>query len=205
MTESENSLHLHAELGEGVSKSVCSQVVADESRYSLWISRHDLRMTRVASAYKRDRQLIGLRSVGVEQIHRTALVRYLREYHVKGSRRDETLREFYNACDPQRALLVEHKGYVVAASSQFCAFDLLEMAGDARGLDMLQRYEAVYGHFFSMFCDHARAARRGKLYLLDGLIPEVRDNASKLRARILSGQLLPAQRHAGVERFKRSA
>lgn len=202
MAESENSVHLHARLGEGISKSVCSQVVADKPRYSLWISRHDLRMTRVASARQRDRQLVGLRGVGVEQIHRTALVRYLREYQVTGSRRDETLRDFYNAWDPQRAVLAEHKGYIIAASSQFCAFDLLEMAGDTRGLDMLQRYEAVYGHFFSMFCDQARAVRRGKLYLLDGLVPEIRDNANKLRERILSGLLLPSRRYAGIERLR---
>lgn len=203
MTESEHSVHMRAQLGEGISKSVCSQILADKPRYSLWISQHDRRMTHVAIAKERDRQLIKLRGVALEQIHRTALVRYLREYHVRGRRRDDTLREFYKAWDLQRAVLVEHKGYLIAASSQFCAVDLLELAGDARGVDMLQRYEAVYGHFFSMFCDQARAQRKGKLYLLDGLIPEIRDNAKNMRLRILSDTLLPSQRVRGIDRVKR--
>lgn len=61
-------------------------------------------MTRVAGVRNHDRQITSLRAVAVEQIHRTALVRYLREYRIMGERRNQTLCAFYSMRDPRRAV-----------------------------------------------------------------------------------------------------
>jgi hypothetical protein len=193
MSESENTVQEQAYHGSGLSQRVCRQLVGDRPKYSLWLSRHDRRMFTVAVLRQRERQLLTLRSVAIEQIHRTALVRYLREFGITGQARTQTLREFYGVLDPQRSAINEHRSYLIAASSQLCANDLLEMAGDNHGREMIQRYEATYGTFFSMFCDRARARENGTPYLLASLLPDVKITATKLRGRILSGQLLPVR------------
>jgi len=93
--------------------------------------------------------------------------------------------------DPVRATLAEHRTYLMSASSQLCAYDLLKMVEDKRGLALLQDYQGTYGQFFGMFCDQARAARQGARYVLSGLIPEAKQEAEALRRRILAGDLLP--------------
>jgi hypothetical protein len=148
-------------------------------------------MVTVAVQRQRDRQLLTLRALGIEQVHRAALVRYLREYGVKGRERDLTLREFYGVLDPARSVLAEHRNYLLSASSQLCALDILDMTGDQRGADLIRRYQTTYGHFFSMFCDRARARQNGIPFLLSCLIPEVKITADKLRKSILEGHLLP--------------
>lgn len=202
MTESEDTVHEYAIGDRGIEQRVCDQLISSELRYSLWLSRHDRRMGTVADRKQRERQIVTLRAVAVEQIHRTALVRYLRDYQITGRERDQTLSEFYGVLDAQRAAVAEHKSYLIAASSQLCASELLEMTGDRRGLDMLGRYQTAYDHYFSMFCDRARAVRNGQPYLLDVLIPDTKASADALRGRIVSGQLLPAKRFMGLRAHK---
>ena len=198
MSESEDTVREYANGDRGIPQRICDQLISSEQRYSLWFSRHDRRMGTVADRKQRDRQIITLRAVAVEQIHRTALVRYLRDYQIVGTARDQILREFYGVLDPQRATVAEHRSYLVAASSQLCALELLEMTGDRRGLDMLTRYQSAYDHYFSMFCDRARAVHNGQTYVLEVLIPETKASADALRARIVSGELLPSKRFPGL-------
>jgi len=190
MDESERTVHERAARGEEIPRRVCAQLIADAPRYALWHARHEDSMTTVAAVKRRERQLVTLRSISVEQVHRTALIRYLRDYGVTGTARDETLRAFYAVVDARCAAVAEHRNFLMAASSQLCATDLLELAGDDKGVELVRKYETTYGHYFSMFCDRARATQRSATYLLSGLIPEVKGNAERLRQRILTGQLL---------------
>lgn len=191
MSESESTVHEQASSGEGIPQRVCSQLLADESRYSLWESRHEQRMSSVAGLRYRQRQLMSLRGFAVQQVHRTALVKYLRDHNIKGEARNQTLREFYGVVDPRRAAVAEHRNYVIAASSQICAATLLELGGDEGGARLIRNYEILYGNFFSMFCDRSRAKQSGKLYLLESLIPEAKDSADRARQRVMSGSMLP--------------
>jgi hypothetical protein len=185
MLESERTVHDRAKSDEEIPKRVCAQLLADGARYVLWHARHETQMSLVAHAKQRERQIMSLRSVSIEQIHRTALVRYLRDHRVMGAARDLTLREFYGVMDPRESVIMEHRNYLVAASTQFCAADILEMIGDKHGLDLVRRYELAYNQYFGMFCDQARARQTGKAYMLEMLLPEVRDASERLRARIM--------------------
>jgi hypothetical protein len=81
---------------------------------------------------------------------------------------------------------------LLAASTQFCAADILELIGDAHGVELTRRYEAAYQQFFGMFCERARARHNGRTYMLESLLPEARGTADRLRARILDkGKLAP--------------
>jgi len=53
-----------------------------------------------------------------------------------------------------------------------------------------------------MFCDRARALQNGKPFLLDTLLPEVKDVAKRLRLRILDSRLLPVRPVALTERAR---
>ena len=191
MLESEKTVHERAFSSEEIPRRVCSQLLADKTRYSLWHTRHEGSMHAVAVSKRRELQILRLRAVTVEQVHRTALVRYLRDHAISGAARDEALREFYGLVDSRRAAVAEHRNYLLAASTQLCAGDLLELVGDDKGLDLIRVYESMYGQYFSMFCDRARAVRRRAPYLLSSLIPETRSGADRMRERILSGELLP--------------
>ena len=89
-----------------------------------------------------------------------------------GAARDQTLREFYGVMDPRESAIMEHRNYLLAASTQFCAADILEMIGDKHGRGLVRRYELAYNQYFAMFCDHARARQTGKTYMLEMLLPE---------------------------------
>ena len=193
MVESERTVKDRAKFGGGVPQRICSQLLADVPRYSLWHARHENRMNSVAVARQRERQILTLRNLSVEQIHRTALVRYLRDFRITGAARDQTLREFYRVMDTRESAVVEHRNYLIAASTQLCAGDLLELVGDYGGRDLVGLYELAYGQYFSMFCDRARARQNGAVYLLGTLLPEVHDAAERLRRRVLAGELLPAR------------
>jgi hypothetical protein len=197
MLESEQTIRDRAYTGDEIPRRVCSQLLADVPRYALWHSRHERRMNGVSSARLRERQIMALRSVSIEQIHRAALVRYLRDHQIKGAARELTLREFYGVADARDSVIAEHRNYLLAESTQLCAADILDLVGDRRGVQLVRNYELAYGQFFSMFCEQARAARTGHRYLLATLLPEVRESAERARLRILDSQLLPVRPSAG--------
>jgi len=194
MRESESSVHNWATSGGGDTQQVCSQLVANEPRYATWVSSHDRRMDTVARGRSRERQIISLRLVATEQIHREALVRYLRDNDVKGDQRSIVLREFYGPLDTGCAILAAHREYQFAVSSHISATDLLDLSADRYGAEMMQEYEASYAVYFAMHCDRARARAEGRPYLLASLLPEVRASAKNLRQCLLSGEWLPSAR-----------
>jgi hypothetical protein len=97
------------------------------------------------------------------------------------------LQEFFGVADSRDAALMAHRDYLLAASSQVCATELLTLVNDDHGVQLLNDYEHAYAQFFSMFCESARAKQAGESYLLEGLLPEVRVVAANLRRRILEG------------------
>jgi hypothetical protein len=199
MRESENAVREHAGSGEDVWRRVCSQLIASQPRYAEWHASHEMKMWKVAGARMHGPQVLALRTVAVQQIHGTALVNYLRLGRVTGQARDTALRLFHRVSDLRDATLAEHRNYLVAASTQVCAHDLLELVGDAEGLDLIRRYELAYTQYFAMFCERAFALQTGKNYLLGALLPEVKDVADRLRLRIVGSTVRPLPwRPAGV-------
>jgi hypothetical protein len=194
MRESESSVHYWAVSGSGDAQKVCSQLLANEPRYATWVSSHDRRMNTVARGRSREHQIVSLRLVATEQIHREALVRYMRDNDVKGHQRSIVLREFYGPLDAECAVLAAHREYQLAVSSHISATDLLALSADRYGAEMMEEYETSYGVYFAMHCDRARARAEGRPYLLASLLPEVRAGARNLRECLLSGKWLPSAR-----------
>lgn len=193
MRESERIVRETARDAAARERGVCGQLIASEPRYALWHMRHEQRMSPIAKHGRRDSQILELRRAGVEQLHRAALVRYLRDWHVTGAERDQTLRQFYNVVDSREAAILEHRSYIAAASSQLCAAELLSLAGDTHGVKLLQRYERAYGQYFSLFCQRAGAGETQRRFLLGDLVPEVKIVATQLREHIVGGHLMPTR------------
>jgi hypothetical protein len=194
MRESERTVRHFAASGDEVLKRICGQLLGDDGRYALWHARHEGYMGTVEAAKQRERQIRSLRNIAVEQVHRTALVRYLRDNRVTGAARDDTLREFYGVMDARESALLEHRSYLVAASTQLCADEILTLVNDDAGVDLLRRYELAFGQYFTMFCDQARARRNRSTYLLSSLLPEVRSVAERWRLQLLRGDLVRVRR-----------
>ena len=121
--------------------------------YELWRYRHERLMRPVAQAEGRFEQPKALRAVGVRLIHRTALVDYLRAEHVTGGARDLLLTRFRNQENPRRALLNEHRDYVLAVSSEACVDWLLGRLADPFGPRLLDEYRTAYGDSFARYCE----------------------------------------------------
>jgi hypothetical protein len=189
MLESERTIAECARDGEPAPQRVCAQLLAEPMRYALWHVRHDIRMGSVASARMRDRQILALRAFAIEQIHRAALVRYLRDFRVVGVAREQALRDFHGVVDAREATLAEHRDYLLAAGSQVSTTQLLEFADDQRAAALLRDYEFAYGQFFSMFCERSRSRQNGQPYLGECLLPEVRAVATRARRRVLDADL----------------
>ncbi len=203
--ESERAIEDCAREGEPVSQRVCAQLLAQPPRYSRWHNGLEGRMGVVADARVRARQILALRAFALEQIHRAALVRYLHDYHVVGHAREQTLRDFHGVIDSRDAALAEHRDYVLATTNQLCAAELLELADDAGGVDLLGEYERAYGQFFRMFCESSRAQHRREPYLLGSLLPEVRAVAAAVRRRILDGEVTRRVALGGTRRASAGA
>src|SRR5690348_12042789 len=75
MTESERAVDESARFGDPEGRRVCSQLLAEPIRYTLWHGRQENRMGVVADARRRERQTLALRAFAMEQIHHAALVR----------------------------------------------------------------------------------------------------------------------------------
>jgi hypothetical protein len=200
MLESEQAITEHAHGGPLVTQRVCVQLLNEPTRYVRWHVRHEQRMGAIADARLRQRQILALRAFALEQIHGSALVRYLRDYRVVGEHRDRTLHHFFGVADSRDATIKAHRDYILAASSQVCAAELLDLADDEYGVELLNSYEQAYGQFFSMFCESERSKLEGEPYLLSSLLPEVRGTASNLRRRLLEGDSR-RQRRPEVQRL----
>ncbi len=203
--ESERAIEECAREGEPVPRRVCAQLLAQPPRYSRWHTGLESRMGAVADVRIRARQVLALRAFALEQTHRAALVRYLRDYHVVGHAREQTLRDFHGVIDSRDAALAEHRDYLLASTNHVCATGLLELADDAGGVDLLSEYERAYGQFFRLFCEYSRAQHGREPYLLESLLPEVRAVAAGVRRRILDGDVTRRGALGGTRRASRGA
>lgn len=191
MRESERTIRERACGPEESVAAICRRVLTDRARYAIWHARHEKHMQTVARQQRRDDQILALRAVSLQQIHRTALVRVVRERGITGAARDTLLREFYGVLDPREAAITEHRNYLDAASTAICVAELLSLADDDDGVLLLKRYETAYHEYFGMFCDRSRVSRGNQRGLVDALLPEMRMEAEGLRRRVLAGEALP--------------
>jgi hypothetical protein len=165
-----------------------ARLLDDGSQYTLWESYHGRQMREVADCPRQAQQAIALRKVAVNCIHRRGLLDYLRVSHMDGDSRRKLLEVFYGPVDYHDSLSMEHRQYVLAAASGYCAEGLINTINDSGGVTLLERYQHLYAQYFEIFSQYMQADYLGAEELAGALRPtmlEYRSYANRVRRQIL--------------------
>ncbi len=187
MTESERALWKTDDQPDYYRAAV-SRLLDDGRQYRLWESSYARKMHQVADCSRRVQQAMALRKLAVQLIHRRGMVDYLRTFQITGAHRQQLFNMFYGCTDYREAVITEHRQYVMAASSGYCAEVLVDAVNDANGCKLLERYQYLYSQYFQIFSQYSRADFCGEVELAAALKPtmlEHRSYANLVRRQIL--------------------
>jgi hypothetical protein len=165
-----------------------SRLLDDGRQYRLWEATHSRQMRSIAGCSRQIDQAMELRKLAVQFIHRRGMVDYLREFNIVGEHRQQLFNMFYGRTDYREAVITEHRQYVVAASSGYCAEVLVDAVHDANGFKLIERYQSLYAQYFQIFSQYCRAEYVGDVELAAALKPtmlEHRAYANLVRRQIL--------------------
>lgn len=196
MYESERVLRLDADEPTHI-RSAVQQVLEDKPRYLLWEASHSRLMRHVADERRRAKQALAMRRVAIQLIHRRALVDHIRTVRLRGKERQALFRIFYGPKDTLDAILLEHRQYLLAASSSHCADILIDELRDQNGHRLLLDYERVYREYFAMYCGFSRATSGQYSSMLGALTMELRERTKQMRERLYTE---PPEWHPSIER-----
>ena len=187
MTESERALWKTDSQPEYY-KIPVSRLLDDGRQYSLWEATHSRQMRGIADCSRQSDQAMELRRFALQLLHRRGMVDYLRSFNIVGDHRQQIFNMFYGRKDYHEAVIAEHRQYVVAASSGYCAEMLVDAVNDANGFRLIERYKSLYAQYFQIFSQYGRAEFTGEVELAGALKPamlELRSYANLLRRQIL--------------------
>lgn len=196
MYESERVLRLDVARTAHI-RSAVQQVLEHRPRYLLWEADHSRLMRHVAEERRHARQALAMRRVALKLIHRRALIDHIRTARIQGEDRKALFRIFYGPKDTLDAILLEHRQYLLAASSSHCADILIDELRDRNGHRLLLEYERVYREYFAMYCRFSRAASSPYSSVLGPLTMELREQAKQIRERLYAE---PPEWHPAIER-----
>ncbi len=184
-----------------------ARLLDNGSQYRVWEALHSSQMRYIAGCGRRLKQAIALRKMAVQLIHRRGLFDYLRNFKVNGEFRQQLFKQFYGPVDFRAAVITEHRRYVLAASSGFCAEVLTDAVDDSAGRLLLDRYHTLYQQYFEIYSHYCRAEYFGDVEFAAAMKPamlEQRAEANRLRRQLL---LQPRRtlRYTSVARQARSA
>jgi hypothetical protein len=171
------------------------QVLYDCMRYRSWEASHARLMHQAADAARPIGQAFSLRETTLHMIHRRGLFDYLRAHDVRGTARERLFEVFYGPMDFRGAVLLEHRQYLLAASSGYCGEVLVESIHDGSGSKLLDRYEELYRDYFEIFGRFVTAEVTGDRELVSVLRPAM------LRQRAITGRLRSQILSRSVEQY----
>jgi hypothetical protein len=170
-------------------RSPVGHLLDDGAQYRVWENKHSMLMRNVADCGRTTRQLLELRKVAVKMIHRRGLIDYIRMFSVRGQTRENLFHAFYGPMDFSEAVILEHRQYILAASSGYCVEVLVDAAQDPNGFQMLERYQLLYREYYGIYAQFLRAEQDNDPELVAAMRPtmlEYRTYLDRLRATVLS-------------------
>ena len=152
MDVSEYALQDAAEASAARESRIATDVLADDRKYRQWEAMHADLLLPVAEQSRKKPQVVALRHVESQLVHRRALFRYLRDHEIDGKQREQLFRLFHSTLDFNHAVLAEHRRYMLAVSSRISADHIIDVMADSHSKQLLQQYERVYARYFEMKC-----------------------------------------------------
>jgi len=200
MTESERALW-KTDSQPDYYRGPVSRLLDDGRQYRQWEATHSRQMRAIAACSRQTGQAMELRKLALQLIHRRGMVDYLRAFNIVGEHRKQLFHMFYGRTDYHEAVITEHRHYVVAASSGYCAEVLVDSVNDANGFKLIERYQTLYAQYFQIFSQCSRAEFIGEEELAAALKPtmlEHRSYANLVRRQILVVPPVKARLKAAV-------
>lgn len=186
MDESEYALRNIADSVSPRASRIVNTLLQDSRHYKLWESRHADLLVSVAGQSNKKRQIMALRNVEVQLIHRRALFEYLRANAVRGERRRRLFRMFHSTLDFQDSVLAEHRQYMLAVSSRISTDHLIDLMHDPGSKRLLRQYEQPYTRYYEMKCFVAGMGKSDCTELVRSMMGNVREQLRQARRRLKS-------------------
>jgi hypothetical protein len=165
-----------------------ANLLDDGAQYGKWEAYHARHMREVADCARQSQQAVALRKIAIQCVHRRGLIDHLRVSQIVGDERKRLFEVFYGPTDHHKAVITEHRQYILAASTGYCAEVLVNSISDFNGARLLDRYQRLYAQYFQIFAQYMQADYRGDEELAGALRPtmlEYRAFANRSRRQIL--------------------
>lgn len=201
MQESEQALEDAAASGEtSAAARVAGQVLADDKTHRVWEARHAELLRPVADESRRAPQVRALRRIETGLVHQNSLIDFIRRKQVRGELRERLFESFYGTRELTDAILIEHRNYVFAKSSELSTDHLLDVMHDSLSTELLDVYRGAYAAYFAIYCYFT--CTRNQI-LAEAIGPSLRD--ARQRVERLRKQLYAAEPEAGYADFDHQA
>ncbi len=198
MDESEQALWDAADAKSIRESRIAEHTLRDPKTYRMWEARHAELVRPVAEQNRRVWQVFALRDIEVCLIHKRALIEHIRKHRLRGPERDQMIAAFYGPRDIQDAVLIEHRQYMLAVSSQLSTDHLINVMYDPLGNRLLRQYETLYTDYFDLYGYVIRSQDAAWADAAKPLMTEAREQMARVRLKISSER--PDDRHADFDR-----
>ena len=188
MDESEQALREAAKLAPARESRIARETLHDPRMHRLWEDTHAELVRPIAETSRRNRQVIELRELDVQLIHKRALIDHIRRQQLIGRDRERMFAAFYGPKDTRNAILIEHRKYTLAVSSNVSANHLIRVMSDPVGVQLIKQYEAMYTKYFELYGFSILAEDTAWSDALKPMMQDLRQKTMQLRKRIHSEQ-----------------
>jgi hypothetical protein len=136
-------------------QSIATRILDSGRDYLRWENEHATLMRRIAAERLPSVQKAELLDISLALIHRKALFEYLRDEHVRGTKREEIMAHFFANRDYSSAVVAEHGRYVRSAASYLCSSHVgSNLMFEALFEAPLAEYEELYASYFRKSMKH---------------------------------------------------
>jgi hypothetical protein len=198
MDESEQALRDAAEADSERESRIAQQTLDDPKTHRMWEDTHAELVRPVAAQNRRTQQVFMLRDLDVQLVHKRALIDHIRRQQLLGKDRARMLAAFYGPKDTRDAILLEHRKYTLAVSSNLSTDHLINVMYDPVGIELLKQYQELYEKYFELYGYIVLADESSWADALKPVMTELRGKILQLRHRINTEK--PDDRHADFDR-----
>jgi len=140
--------------GDGNEQLVARRILESPLSWQAWEREHSNLMRRLADCPAGRAQVDALKQTTFRLLHGKALFHYLKQNKVRGSARPVLMSHFRPGRSYEAAIIAEHGEYLRKACSFLCTSHLgSDVIGDPAFFDPMERYEALYGEYFEIYCN----------------------------------------------------